>query len=431
MFAASRESRLGNTLTALGKLGLVPQVLPLLEAAADAVEKELRAAVPEEIPAFSASGNPDILPEQASHATDNMNEIRRLLGGGRVGDFGFVREHARRRASQKFPLEASLHAYRCSHKILSRWIQDAALAAAPVDAQVRRVVAAVADFAFEYTDSISTLATAEYVDQTRRLAEAEGDRRSELLNLLLSGFDEADGRVARLLRQSGYLKQRQAYCVAVAQPVDASEMQNPARAQRLADSLIESVRDNSVRSIVGVRDNTAVAVFSATRRQSGWTAPQSALAGRLQPQLLTVGIAARIGVSADVPSTSHIPKALEQATLALEFAEVANRVVQYTEIPMQRMMLRLARDELQAALPGWADALYVADKKMRGALGATLQAYASANMNVLQAAKLLKVHPNTIYSRVNKVQDITGKNALTFHELSELLLAMECRPGRL
>jgi sugar diacid utilization regulator len=28
---------------------------------------------------------------------------------------------------------------------------------------------------------------------------------------------------------------------------------------------------------------------------------------------------------------------------------------------------------------------------------------------------------------MNKVQDITGKNALTFHDLSELLLAMDCR----
>ncbi len=427
MIPGSREPRLAATLDALRGLGVVPGIAAVLDETADAVESRLQDAIPEEIPAFSASGNPHVLPEQARHATEMMQEMRRLLGGGRPGDFEFVREHARRRASQKFPLEASLHAYRCSHKILSPWARDAALAAAPSDAQVRRVVAAVADFAFEYTDAVSTIATSEYVAQTRRLAEEEGDRRSELLNLLLSGFDEADGRVARLLRKSGYLQQRQAYCVVVAQPVDASEMQNPARAQRLADALKESVRESGVRSIVGIRENLVVAIFSAMRRQSGWTAPQSALAGRLQPQLLTVGISALIGVSADVPSTSHIPGALEQATLALEFANVADRVVQYASIPLQRMMLRLARDEMQAALPGWADALYAADKKMRGALDATLHAYADADMNVLKAAKLLDVHPNTIYSRMNKVQDVTGKNALAFHDLGELLLALGCR----
>jgi sugar diacid utilization regulator len=64
---------------------------------------------------------------------------------------------------------------------------------------------------------------------------------------------------------------------------------------------------------------------------------------------------------------------------------------------------------------------------MRGALNATLHAYAEANMNVLQAAKLLAVHPNTIYARFNKVQDVTGKNALVYNDLTELLLAVDCR----
>jgi len=419
------DTRLTGTLDVLRSLGVVPRVASTLDG--EAVKTELSGSVAEEIPAFSASGNPDILPEQVAHHARHIEEIRRLVGGRPVGDFDFVREHARRHASQKFPLEATLHAYRWSHKILSGWIRDAALAVAPADAQVRRVVAAAADFAFEYTDAISTLATAEYVAQTRRLAEAEGDRRTELLNVLLSGYDESDGRVARLLRQSGYLRQRQAYTVVVAQPVDPAEMQNRARALRLADAIKDSVRLGGVRAIVGIRNNLVAAVFSATRRQSGWTAPQSALAEKLAPELLKVGTAALIGVSADVPSTSHIPRALEQATLALECANVADRVMQYTDIPMQRMLLRHARDELRAALPTWATALHSADEKMRGALSATLHAYADTNMNVLQAARRLKVHPNTIYSRANKIEDLTGMNALTYHDLTELLLAMDCR----
>lgn len=39
----------------------------------------------------------------------------------------------------------------------------------------------------------------------------------------------------------------------------------------------------------------------------------------------------------------------------------------------------------------------------------------------------LTVHPNTIYSRANKIADLTGKNALSYHDLTELLLAMDCR----
>ena len=87
-------------------------------------------------------------------------------------------------------------------------MRDAALAAADEAAHVRRVVATVADLAIEYTDAISTAATSAYVDETRRLAEAEGDRRTELMTILLQGYDESDSRAAQLLRKAGYLKQR-------------------------------------------------------------------------------------------------------------------------------------------------------------------------------------------------------------------------------
>jgi len=168
-------------------------------------------------------------------------------------------------------------------------------------AQVRRVVAAAADFAFEYTDVISTIATSEYVEHTRLLAEAEGDRRTELLNTLLSGYDESDSRTAQL--------QRQSFCVMVARSVNPTEMKNPARAQRMVEAISQTMRDTPVRLLVGVRDELVTIVMSGTRRLSGWTAPQSLLAERVYPRLLQVGPAALIGLSNDAPSTSHIRRA--------------------------------------------------------------------------------------------------------------------------
>ena len=47
-------------------------------------------------------------------------------------------------------------------------------------------------------------------------------------------------------------------------------------------------------------------------------------------------------------------------------------------------------------------------------------------MNVLKTAKALGIHPNTIYARLQKIDDITGRNALSYHALTELLLAAEC-----
>jgi len=423
----SNSDSLQAAVDALRAYGVVPGVAESLRDGLNAVREALRQAVLEEVPAYSDSANPEILPELDTHLHEHVSRITALLGGSRDGDFGFVGGHAERLAQQRFPLEALLHTYRCAHKVLSPWLRDIALAHADSTAQVRRVVAAVADFAIEYTDAISTEATSTYVSHTRLLAEAEGDRRTELLNILLHGYDESDSRAAQLLRRAGYLEQRQSYCVVAARSVDPREMENAARAQRMADSIGEVLAETPLRSLIGIRDNLVVAVVSGTRRQSGWTAPQSLLADRLMPQLKKVGPAALIGMSNDVPSTSHIPRAAIEAKLALDFASFTERVMPYSSVSLRQVLVAHARDSMQTALPVWLDDFVRADARARGKLSTTLRAYADADMNVLQAAKLLSVHPNTIYARAQRINDITDRNPLSYHALTEMLLATECR----
>ncbi|MDX1508003.1 MAG: helix-turn-helix domain-containing protein, partial [Woeseiaceae bacterium] len=177
----------------------------------------------------------------------------------------------------------------------------------------------------------------------------------------------------------------------------------------LFDALVRDLRD----------------VLSGARRLSGWTRPHTALAERVMPRLRLVGPAALIGVSNDVPSTSHIPRALAEARLALDFADVASRVVRYSQIPFRQMLIAHARDRIQGARPAWLDDFAEANRKSRGVLLETLRAYADADMNVLRTAKHLGVHPNTIYARMQKVRDVSGQNALNYHALTELLLASD------
>ena len=136
-----------------------------------------------------------------------------------------------------------------------------------------------------------------------------------------------------------------------------------------------------------------------------------------------------LGLSADQPSTFHIPRALEESRLALDFATVAERVVQYSEIPVRQIMLRAIKQQGDVSLPAWVDKFVTADQKARGSLAATLRAYADTDMNFLQVAKALSVHPNLIYSRVQRIRDMTGQNAFSFHDLNELLLAIDCVEG--
>ena len=386
--------------------------------------RALREAVLAEIPAFTLSGNPEILPSLDAHIAEHIQEIRRLFGGGEIGEFEFVRTFAHHRAEQRFPLDAILRAYRCGHRILSRWLRDAAIATCP--ASIELAASEVADFAIEYTDTISSIVTAEYVSHTRALAEAEGDRRTELLNILLSGYDESDQRAARLLKRAGYLEQRQTYCVVAAQSINPTEMELPQRAQRIENAISTAVSATPIRILAGTRNNVVIGILSDFRRQSGWTAPQTKLAQRLRPLLLNLGPAVLVGTSTDQPSTSFLPKALHEAAIALDFASVSNRVVQFTDLPIRSLILHRGGDYVRSAAPNWVVTLVNADEKAKGSLIRTLRVLADADMNVQQAGRQLDVHPNTIYSRLGRIKELTGLDGQRHHDLVELLLAADC-----
>ena len=394
-----------------------------LKAGAAPTLSALRQSVLNEVPAFQASANPEILPSLAGHAQEHIAEIMRLLIGGTLEGFAFVKNHGAIRAEQHFPIEATLHAYRCGHKVLSNWMRESALATRGVRAEI--VIPALAYFAIEYTDVVSTVFAAEYVAHARLLAESEGDRRTELMNALLTGADESDGRTGRLIKRAGYLEQRQSYCVCLIQPVDPTEMEHPARAQRIIDAASEAVVALPVRSLYGIRNNMVCAIFSDMRRLSGWTAPQAEFAGRLSDSLSMLGPSVLVGLSSDQPSTGLIPKALKEAIIALDFASVSERLVNFSSLPLQRLLLHRADDFMHSALPSWIDEFRRADTKLHGALSGTLRSYAEANMNILRAARILDVHPNTIYSRMDKIRTLTGLDGQVFQQLTELLLAVE------
>ena len=420
----SGGTALGETLAELTRVRIIPSAAPALEKTLHATGLALREAVLAEVPAYSASANPDILPELGLHGQAHMLEVLRLFRGGATGDFAFVRDHARHRAEQHFPLEAMLHAHRCGHRVVAHWLRDATLSLKPRD--VEHAIATVADFAIEYTNIIGTLTASEYVAHVRRLADAESDHRSELLDILLSGYDESDGRVARLLKRAGYLEQRQSYCVVAAQSVSPTEMENPARAQRIIGALADVLIGSPVRMLAGTRNNVVVAVLSDRRRQSGWTAPQADLSQRLVTLLMALGPAVLVGASADHPSTSFLPKALGESLIALDFASVSSRVVCFPDLPIRDLLIHHGAAYVQSAAPAWAREFIEADARAEGSLTLTLRAIADAGMNVQEAARLLGKHANTVYARIDRIKAVTGLDARSYRDLTELLLAADC-----
>ena len=419
---------LSEALDRIGRGALVTAMIGRLSSNASMIAAQLQRTVLAEVPEYSKSRNPAFLPELARHAGEHVEEILRLLRDGTVGRFEFVQEQARRRAEQRFPLEATLHAYRSGAKVVARWLREAT-ATSKKSVKTSQEVSYITDFAIEYTDAISTAFATAYSSHLLLLAEVAGDQRSQLLKILLDGNDEADVRAAKLLRGAGFLEERQTFCVALARSVDPTEMLDAPRARRLVDAIEQIVADLPLRALIDVHLNKVTMVFAAVRRISGWTAPRASLAKQIQETLAFVGNAAVIGVSNDVPSTSQVPTAYREAAAALELASVSQRVVRFSEIALTRLLLHFAaQQDFRRVLPPWTNDFYEANDYAKGTLIATLRAYADVDMNVLKAAQVLGVHPNTIYARLQRIADISGLDARSLHPLIDLLIVCNCHP---
>ena len=167
-------------------------------------------------------------------------------------------------------------------------------------------------------------------------------------------------------------------------------------------------------------------MLSDRRRQSGWTVAQSNLAERVAPLLQMLGPAVLVGISADHPSTAFLPRALNEATIAFDFASVTERVVAFSGLPVRGLLVLRGADEARAAPPSWVQPLIAANAESGGSLIATLRAFADADMNMQKAARLLARHPNTLYARLIRIKDITGLDGQRYRDLTELLLAADC-----
>ena len=424
MDGAGADLGLVQSLEALSKFGLrAGASSPLSEGAAGCARRASQAVVGA-IPAFRVTANSELRADLERHAAAHIAELCRLLDGGTVRDFEFVRAYAGRCATQGFSIDAALRAYRCMLPVFLEWLSGGVVL--PRARYRGSAVAALAEFLTQYGGAIITVFSATYVAHASTYAGAEGDRRAELLSMLLGGFDESDTRIARLLKRAGYLEQRLRFCVALAQATDPLEMENTARAQRIADAMVACVASLSVRVLVGVRANLVTAVFSSIQRVSGWTAPQSNLSDRVKERLLGLGPAVLVGLSGDQASPSLIPRGLHEATVALDFATVSERVVPFYSLSIRRLLIHRGVDYVQPALPGWFFCLRDADVKLQGALVKTLRAFADADMNVQGAARHLHVHANTIYARLQRIEDVTGLNAQRYHDLTHMLLVADC-----
>ena len=419
--------KLDHTLGKFRASPLLPIALKELNDSSKAINNDLYQTISTEIPEYLAANYLISSKELKQHLACHTQCLINIISSGQRVNFEFVEEFNQLRAVQHFSLESNLHLYRLCQKVYSRQLRNSILRCNFSRNILADAIAAVDDLMFEYTNSISTTAARCYVEQTRIITQAAGDRRAEILNCLLSGYDETDSQITSILDESGYLDSGQLFCVAVAQSVDPKQMLNHERARRMADSINKLFSTEHGNRLIDVHDNKVIMIFSNLKRISGWSKPREGFSRIISKQLAMVGNAAYIGISTDVKKASFIPKAYKQAQMALKLAKPTQRVICTADLSVYKILVQLSGKEIQYNMPEWTAKFYQADDKSAGSLSMSLRAYAKTNMNILKAGAVLSVHPNTIYSRIHRIRELTGLDARQYDALTELLLICDIR----
>jgi sugar diacid utilization regulator len=119
------------------------------------------------------------------------------------------------------------------------------------------------------------------------------------------------------------------------------------------------------------------------------------------------GLGAAVGISLDATDISRLPQAREEARIALNFANKTRPVMQFRDIELPEFLIRHADHAALRLVPGWARQFSSSDDEKTRDLLHTIRAFAESSLNVKQAARLLGVHTNTVYFRLNRITELT------------------------
>jgi hypothetical protein len=336
--------------------------------------------------------------------------------------FDFVRTHARWRARREVPLVASLHAYRIAHRTYSDISQNAlGQRGAPGDIVCAQRM--LYEFWIEFFDHVGHVLADAHAAEDALMVAQETRAPTRLMDCLLRGVEPAEQELRRLCAARG-IRLGAAMAVAVAKPVLVNgghvdrEITFRTLARRFEDalspavtgSLIE-VKDSQVTAIVCGDSEPSRNLVQALRR--GGFATRAA-----NGQLIAVGI------SMDVDDVAALPRALEEALIAVDFVGAGQALIRFSDIHLPDLLVRRADQFAARLIPAWAKQLHSSEDDQSRELIRTIRLFADCDFNVKSTARKLGVHTNTVYFRLNRLKTISSSDPRTYRGASTILTAL-------
>jgi hypothetical protein len=316
-----------------------------------------------------------------------------------------VRGLGRRSSQQDIPLEVVLRALRVDFLVL--W-SEMLLVARTTDPTTLQSLINASDIVWGAVDAVTVEMTVGYRSNQGARARAEALRREAMVARLIDG-EHVDSRdVAEVL---GLASTDEMLAVVV------DSVHGPAG----SDDLARAVRYASMHSVWSSRNDTVVGLVALRAER-----PESLARAlsRIDPL--------RAGTSRTFRGYADIPRAVEEATLALASIR-AGRSEVATIFTHPTAVLVAAQPELTAALAeAFLEPLLGRPARERDMLLETLVAFDDADGSVPVVAERLFCHRNTVLNRLAKISRLTGLSFTSPTDLASVALAAEVvRSGRL
>ncbi len=258
------------------------------------------------------------------------------------------------------------------------------------------------------------------IAKERELSEVEGRVRGEFLEDLLHGTYGDDAAAQRRARHVGYPM----HGTHIVLLVDIDDFRGFARARQISEDAIQALKREFLRRVTAVvrisyqralvqgRSDQVVALLPLGTEAGDHQSRSHALGLQVQTAVTEwkPGFTVSVGFSAPVEAPAGVEGALREVTSVMESLARFKRwsqVVAVPELGLTGLLAAVSDERLVDYSHRHLGPLVEHDRARKGALVGTLRAYLETGEQQ-HAAQRLRVHPNTLRYRLDRIREITG-----------------------
>src|SRR6266850_2337603 len=258
------------------------------------------------------------------------------------------------------------------------------------------------------------------VAKERELSEVEGRVRGEFLEDLLHGTYGDEAAAQRRARHVGYPLHGSHIVVLV----DIDDFRGFNRARQISEDAIQALKRDFLRRVTAVvrasyqralvqgRSDQVVGLLPLGTEVGDHQAKSHALGLQIQQAISEwkPGFTVSVGFSAPIEAPSAVEGALREVTSVMESLARFKRwgqVVAVPELGLTGLLAAVSDERLVDYSRRHLGPLIEHDAARKGALVPTLRAYLETGEQQ-EAAKRLRVHPNTLRYRLDRIREISG-----------------------